>query len=144
MPPWVAAKAALLPRTSTMPAQLLWRFSAQITRKEIEQHLRTKWLWLDRVHLDDSDLTAAWYADPDTAPVDVAQIAEWCRCARPNGLAATPGMFAVWCEDHPYGARFTAHRHETLTRWFSMLRSAGSIIDLGPSAGTSVEALASA
>ena len=148
LPPWIAAKPGRLPRVGTLPETLRWRFAASASATEIVEHAEDRWLWLERVHPDDSDLTAAWASDPDIAAVDIAQIAEWCRCApAPAGpLQASPGMFALWCADHNSTAALTAHRHRTLTRWFAMLRSEGvaAVADRHPAEDTRIEVVASA
>ena len=140
-PPWVAFKAAVFPRVRLGDPRWLWRFSHQISTREAERHINDGWLWLERVHLHDSDLTAAWAADVDIDNIDLAQIAEWCRCAHPDPLRADTGMFALWCADHQHGPQMTAHRHHTLLRWFEMLRSEGTqdVAELHPADGTQVK-----
>ena len=140
LPPWVAWKPGIIPRGQVLDARNLWRFSPKITGAEITRHLSRRWLWLERIHPHDSDLTAAWAEDADTGHVDMAQIAEWCRCALPNGLNANSGMFAIWCADHPYGASMTAHRHATLSRWFRILHTEGvpDVADHSPATGTKI------
>lgn len=125
LPPWIAAKPAFMPLSRPVNAKWQWRFSAALNPGEMQRHLEDGWLWLERLHVHDSDLTAAWAADPDIGTVDITQIAEWCRCARPDGLTAEAGLFAMWCADHQRGATMTAHRHDTLSRWFEMLRAEG-------------------
>ena len=145
-PPWVAFKPGSVPRLHAAgDERLRWRFAAAATPAEAERHMTDGVLWLHRLHPDDSDVTAAWAADADTDPVDVAQIAEWCRCA-PHPLHTDRGVFAVWCADHDDSPMLTAHRLHTLRRWFEMLRSEGAVAlaDRHPAEGVYLEAVAAA
>ena len=144
LPPWTAFKPGSVPRLHAAgDKRARWRFAAAATPAEVERHMTAGVLWLHRLHPDDSDVTAAWAADTDSGPVDVAQIAEWCRCA-PHPLHADHGVFAVWCADHDDSPMLTAHRLQTLRRWFEMLRAEGApeVADRHPAEGVHLEVVA--